>query len=476
MSTTSIYDYEKKCVDEEKYDNDKETESESTSEIDSEIQFYEKLDETEIEDLISCIYDLIQEYLKEEILKMSKPDFHKEMIDDVTHILFQSLQDADLCCENDYDSLYDFVDIHTNEWFENKEDMNYPFRCIEHYKTNYHYDHYGITDLYFTQKINHLRELNEKSPKQRTPEWYQKRYNMMTASNLWQALNTESQRNRLIYEKCKPLDFGYTENKWINTDNSLHWGVKYEPITARVYEKITGAKVEEFGCIQHQQYPFIGASPDGIVTNIDSPFYGRMLEIKNIYNREMDGIPSEAYWIQIQIQMECCNLDICDFVETRFKEYDCSQSFFEEDDNDRLRGIILHFIPKDGTTNVPFYKYMPLDISLNQNAIDEWIECSKCELPEYAIYTKIYWYLDEIIMTTILRNQRWFDSALPTIKETWDTIEKERILGYEHRAAKKRIINDVIVVNSHDGTESHIIKNMPSTTGGICLIKIDAHE
>jgi putative phage-type endonuclease len=349
---------------------------------------------------------------------------------------------------------------------------------MEHCNYNYICEKYGLDEqdnaLLLQNKITNLRLLNEASPKQRTPEWYQRRYNMMTASNLWQAFNTDSQRNRLIYEKCKPLDFGYTENKWINTDNPLHWGVKYEPLTALLYEKMTGAKIEEFGCIQHEKYPFIGASPDGIVTNLDSPLYGRMLEIKNIYNRDMDGIPSEAYWIQIQTQLECCNLDLCDFVETRFKEYSSETEFFEEVDNNVVRGMILYFVPKDGKSNVPLYKYMPLDISLNENAIEEWVSLCKNNLPEFSIYSKIYWYLDEIIISTIERNEQWFEKALPIIQNTWETIEHERISGYEHRAAKKRIVNDVIVINSMDGSESHIIKNMPSTNGGICLIKIDS--
>ena len=353
-------------------------------------------------------------------------------------------------------------------------------RSVEHCKYNYHCNEYGLNEdfvlSHLQNKIDHLRQLNEAAPKQRTPEWYQRRYNMMTASNLWQALNSESQRNRLIYEKCKPLDFGYTENKWVNTDNSLHWGVKYEPLTALVYEKMTGAKIEEFGCIQHEKYSFLGASPDGIVTNPDSPLFGRMLEIKNIYNREMDGTPSEAYWIQIQMQLECCNLDVCDFVETRFKEYSSETEFFEEEDETVMRGLILHFIPKDGKSNVPLYKYMPLDISLNEQSINEWITLCKTDLSDFAVYTKIFWFLDDIQMSTIERNRMWFNAAFPIIKQTWDTIEEERISGYEHRAAKKRIINDVIVVNSVDGTESHIIKNMPSTNSGICLIKIDSDE
>lgn len=465
----------------EKYTSDSDSESNSTSDT----PFYEKLEETELNDLISSVHELIEEYVNAEILKMAKQEFHEELVNDVTNVLFQNLQDAEICKEIDYDSVMELVEIQSQTYFENKENPNStsistsqtPLRTIEHCKYNYHCEHLRLSEDVAkhntTKKLDDVRLLNESTPKQRTTEWYKCRYNMMTASNLWQVLNTEAQRNRLIYDKCKPLDFGHTENKWVNTDNSLHWGVKYEPLTALIYEKMTDAKVEEFGCIQHTKYPFIGASPDGIVTNQESPLYGRMLEIKNIYNRDMNGIPSEAYWIQIQIQLECCDLDVCDFVETRFKEYNSHVEFFEESNKERIRGLMLHFVPKDGKSNVPLYKYMPLDISLNENSMDEWISQCKNEIPEHTIYAKIHWYLDEILMSTVERNQMWFKSALPMIKETWETIERERISGYEHRASKKRNVNEVMVMNAMDGSESHIITNVPHNNGGICLIKIN---
>jgi hypothetical protein len=60
------------------------------------------------------------------------------------------------------------------------------------------------------------------------------------------------------------------------------------------------------------------------------------------------------------------------------------------------------------------------------------------------------------------------------IEKIWKIIEEERITGYEHRASKKRNINEVMVINTMDGSESQIITNMPpSNNGGICLIKID---
>ena len=43
------------------------------------------------------------------------------------------------------------------------------------------------------------------------------------------------------------------------------------------------------GTLLHQ-YSFIGASPDGINTDPNNSRYGRMLEIKNIVNREINYI------------------------------------------------------------------------------------------------------------------------------------------------------------------------------------------
>ena len=55
-----------------------------------------------------------------------------------------------------------------------------------------------------------------------------------------------------------------------------------------------------------------------------------MLEIKNPTSREITGIPKEDYWIQMQLQMETCNLNECDFLETVFKEYETEEEFMAD--------------------------------------------------------------------------------------------------------------------------------------------------
>lgn len=433
-----------------KYTQTNETDDVSSDSSDE--SFYDNLPENEREDLITSIYDLITEYLSEDnVLKMAKTDFHTEIVDDITHILFQQLNDANIC--NEYESLYNFVYFQCTEWFETGGNYNYPSRHLAHYLYNAYCNEYRLDEdfvkQYVSDKIAILQQKDINNPEQRSLEWYKRRYQMMTASNIWQTLSTECQINRFIYDKCKPLETEIIESKWVHTEGSLHWGVKYEPLTVMVYEKMTGAKVGFLSCIEHPNYSFLGASPDGIVINDDSPLYGRLVEIKNIFNREMDGVPSEAYWIQIQVQLACCDLEVCDFVETRFKEYESETGFLEEADKERVRGVILHFVPRDGKSNIPLYKYKILDEE--EEDLNYWIEQTKLDVSEnHVLYRPIYWYLDDIQMTIVLRNQAWFNTALPRFQSVWETIQAERITGFQHRAPKKKAATEIIVLKDHE--------------------------
>jgi hypothetical protein len=260
----------------------------------------------------------------------------------------------------------------------------------------------------------------------------------------------------------------------------MHWGQKYEPVSVMVYENMYNTMVEDFGCIQHPCCKCIGASPDGINVDKTSPIYGRMLEIKNIVNRDITGIPLKAYWIQMQVQMETCDLDTCDFLETRFKEYENENEFYSES-TDLKRGVILHFIDKISNdtqtySGAPHYEYMPFDIELSKETIDKWISDRKSSLENsHSLYETLFWKLPEWSCVLVERNRTWFQKARPFIEDTWKTIVKERELGYTHRAPVKRIVKKDVMVGTVDDTNSKTISNLP-TTKGVCLVKLDENE
>ena len=191
------------------------------------------------------------------------------------------------------------------------------------------------------KRVKELQEIDKQNPKQGTKEWLNQRHNMVTASSISKLFNSQAQYQSIIKEKSTPnLKQEYEQDK-TRGPAPLVWGHKYEPITIEIYEHLTDEKVLSLGCIPHTQYPFLGASPDGIVSpfeedNTSRKRAGRLLEIKNPISRVIDGIPSESYWIQQQIQMEVCDMDGCDFLETQFKEMDENDfysSFYKHEDS-----------------------------------------------------------------------------------------------------------------------------------------------
>jgi len=388
-----------------------------------------KLSEEEIDDIEQEIYAEIEEYLETNMVFWFEADFLERMRDEI----------------------YTWMEIQSRLENWNIEDL--PMDLDRAIQDTYHY--YGIPLRQISEerekkpmtnqikKEQILSDLNQQPAiKQRTKEWYELRQTCFSASNIWKVFSSQSQQNSLIYEKCNPESTLKRTREISNTTNPLNWGIKYEPVSIQIYEhRNPGTKVKtDYSCILHPKYPFIGASPDGIVVSGEKT--GRMVEVKNIYNREITGIPLDEYWIQMQIQMETCDLDECDFLETRIKEYETEQDFYG-DSLAEYKGIILFFLPKlepeETTRKTPFFEYMPLYISLEKRDIQHWIENMQEKFQsEYVLYETCYWKLDEYSCVIVERNNDWFSAVLPKIETTWKMVETERITGYGHRAPNRR--------------------------------------
>jgi putative phage-type endonuclease len=411
------------------------------------VDYIDYIDNDDIIELTITIYELFDEYIHHNLINLLSSKFYNDMINHTVEIIYTDLyEDED---DEYYDELYDYIK-QLSDIFLNVYEI--PQRTTENMK--------DITPEYLLELNEIIIQLEQTpQPVQRTPEWYEFRYNLITASNLNKVFGTNAAINSLICEKCKPLSYTSIFSN-VNTSSSLHWGVKYEPVTVMVYEHKYNTHISEFGCIQHPRYSFIGASPDGINTDKSSNRYGRMLEIKNIVNRDITGIPKDEYWVQTQVQMETCNLNECDFVETRFKEYENKQSY-NADISREYKGIMLQFYEKMNMNNTqslsPVYKYMPLFIP----DIYTWINEQTCIMREqnFTLLSTIYWYLDEISCILIPRNKQWFNVSVPKIESIWNTILNERVNGYEHRIPKKKEFDIVVETDK-------MIKS-------VCLIRLD---
>ena len=157
-----------------------------------------------------------------------------------------------------------------------------------------------------------------------------------------------------------------------------------------IYEELYDTKVSEYGCITHDNYKFLKASPDGINTKKGNPRYGRLVEVKNPVSRKLTGIPKKDYWIQMQHQMEVCDLNECDFLETIFKSYDNEQEFmkdgtFTKTANGSRKGIIIRYYDN----KEPIYEYAPLNLS--KNDFDVWYNETMEKNKNLTWIENIYW-------------------------------------------------------------------------------------
>jgi hypothetical protein len=435
---------------------------------------------SDTEELFDEACTLADDYIRENVGKMSHPDFHDAVVayvfDQLRIALFASIGEMHpVDSEEVSNYLFGLVGRSLDYVFTTMNSVDSerfppwrsqtPAEVIEVAHLVHPADERELGRV--QARVIELQNMQDQT-EQRTPAWYERRHNLITASAAWKAFGTDAVMNQLIYEKCKPFvhdmggDDAAASFQMVNVDSPLHWGQKYEHLSATIYQIKNNTRLGEFGCIQHSNpaLSFLGGSPDGINVDPASPLFARMVEIKNIVNREITGIPKEEYWIQMQIQMEVCDLEACDFVETRFKEYEHAEDYAQDveldyqyraaeyragdendlEDDDMQRGIIIYFIEK--STRKPHYEYMPVHYRDTETQ-DAWVVNTICQMETvgqgYIWIRNIYWRLDQYSCVLVRRNRAWFNAyAAPQFQRIWRTIETERVSGYTHRAPKKR--------------------------------------
>jgi putative phage-type endonuclease len=387
-------------------------------------------EEEELEIYETCFH-LMEEFVNANPTLISDPEFHDIFEDEIYELIYTQFEHDLLVTDEDLDEI---IEKAMEDFFEDYMPVrSYPESVII-FEPDFEF---------IDEQLKFLR--NKPQPAQRTKEWYEFRHKLITASNAYKAFESPATQNQLIYEKCQPLptinegdDSSIKVIETVNVNTTLHHGQKYEPLSVMIYEDIYNTKVGDFGCIQHEKFDFLGASPDGINIDKSSPRYGRMLEIKNIVNREIDGIPKKEYWIQMQLQMEVCDLDECDFLETQFTEYNGYNDYINDKSigSNVLNGVISYFQTKEGK---PYYVYMPLNIKIIED-INKWEEetIENYEKQGHTWIKNIYWKLEKMSCVLVPRNRQWFKQNISTIGELWNTILKERQDGFDHRAPNKR--------------------------------------
>lgn len=148
---------------------------------------------------------------------------------------------------------------------------------------------------------------------QRTPQWYEKRRNHLTASSIASAVGDNPYDTRMTAIR-KKIGLGPP----FKGNEATEHGNYYEDIAVKIYEERTGEKQIEFGLLEsikttHKgeacDTSFLAGSPDGITAN------NRLLEVKCPFRRKPNGSVPKIYTYQIQGLMHELDIPICDFVE-----------------------------------------------------------------------------------------------------------------------------------------------------------------
>jgi putative phage-type endonuclease len=290
--------------------------------------------------------------------------------------------------------------------------------------------------------------------KQRTPEWYQARHALVTASDIAQSLgHGKFDTQEAFFEKKvppilppappppsseeglqpkpQPSDFAVKPH--------LKWGTMFEDTAAAIYSARNATRVHEFGLIVHPDHPSvpIGASPDGITE------MGIMVEIKCPFKRKITGEVPLQYYYQIQGQLEVCRLRHCDYLECEFSEYktaldfeidvlDSSDGVSEHDAdthfgtacNGREKGIIAEFESEDGMD--VYYKHSK--ISPTKGEYETWVRDRKEVDDDRDRLKKLhFWRLEVYSVVRVDRDEDFLAHMMRDVNDVW-----KRVTGFRN--------------------------------------------
>jgi len=287
---------------------------------------------------------------------------------------------------------------------------------------------------------NKVKALQKKpQPEQRTPEWYKQRQTRVTASEAASCLFRSKMVCETYVNEFRLQNFKYKDNDPINPYETREdyiikkcsafygeavfkdtvftlWGKKYEEIANRIYSKLNNTKVHEFGLVSHGRLKWLAASPDGITTD------GVMLEIKCPKSRKIDPTaPPFYYWVQVQIQLEVCDLEECDFFECEIEEVPDETSFLQLEgtlSGPQDFGILLQK-PKlpDSVGDLQFI-YPPIEL----NTTLDYIQWKNIMLQETPLLIPTYFLVKRYNNIRIKRSREWFNNVKNDIKETWKIV------------------------------------------------------
>jgi putative phage-type endonuclease len=276
-------------------------------------------------------------------------------------------------------------------------------------------------------------------PKQKSKEWHAIRKSLISATAGAAVLNQDGFKKpfEILLDKCE-------KGKPFNGNIHTYRGNKYENAMCMVHSFLNDVKTNEYSVIRHQKYPHIGASPDGICSKycLSSDLFnkkvGTMVEIKCPMKIKND-VPHH-YWCQVQLQLEVCDLEKCDFIQGEITEYENWKQFYDDSDEDRFwiskefnnfKGCVIQVmtqqqkLEKDGY--ISSKHIYPPKLDMDDMEYLSWIFENRNKVyniddEDYYFDKVIYWKMEKYKLIEVLRDRVWFNKSIGIFTQFWDYV------------------------------------------------------
>ena len=228
--------------------------------------------------------------------------------------------------------------VHYDDFTLENCDIQSYHQLFHQFKENIVIEIKNISDLVTAGQIPNTQEQGN------SDTWHNARWCCITAS----ISKTVTKLGETLFTKDKIQKsqlFKFCEDKlWFPqniTTLDMLYGIKEEPKARTSYNKVTGSVVQESGLWVNVIYPWLGASPDGLILNLENVI--GLIEIKclkifrtrtveavvdqhnkkllkisgqcfKIENRKIVLKKSHDYYYQVQHQLLVTGLKFCDFV------------------------------------------------------------------------------------------------------------------------------------------------------------------
>lgn len=154
-----------------------------------------------------------------------------------------------------------------------------------------------------------------KAVKQKSTEWFKKRVGRVTGSNAGAALGINPYKSPEDLIRQMVREYHGREREFVS-NVATEWGSFNEDGAQAEYIMETGNAVMECGFFVHPEHDWLGASPDGLVSD------NGLIEIKCPFGQRDKNPPQfktaeqqPHYYAQMQIEMACAEKIWCDFYQ-----------------------------------------------------------------------------------------------------------------------------------------------------------------